>query len=138
MLTTKWHRYGRAEGVNALYIKRLDDAIRDGDPIRSIIRGTAVNSNGRTPGISQSSIDGQISVARKAYDQAGLKPSDTAYVEMHGTGTAVGDVMVSSTSMSMSQIFFPVVNEPMTSRKPNQSLEYFLESQEAIHYLWAD
>ncbi|KAJ6172240.1 polyketide synthase [Penicillium chermesinum] len=85
--------YGRAEAVNALYIKRLGDAIRDGDPIRSIIRGTAVNSNGRTPGITQPSIDGQIAVARKAYDQAGLKPSDTAYVEMHGTGTAVGDVM---------------------------------------------
>ncbi|KAJ5549646.1 polyketide synthase, partial [Penicillium frequentans] len=85
--------YGRADGVNAIYIKRLDDAIRDGDPIRSIVRGVAVNSNGRTPGITQPSIDGQIAVARKAYAQAGLEPSDTAYVEMHGTGTAVGDVM---------------------------------------------
>ncbi|PYH96569.1 polyketide synthase [Aspergillus ellipticus CBS 707.79] len=94
--------YGRADGVNALYLKRLDDAIRDGDPIRSIVRGTAVNSNGRTPGITQPSIDGQISVARKAYDQAGLKPSDTAYVEMHGTGTAVGDVME---AQSISGIF---------------------------------
>ncbi|KAJ5797279.1 polyketide synthase [Penicillium pulvis] len=85
--------YGRADGVNAIYVKRLDDALRDGDPIRSIIRGTATNSNGRTPGITQPSIDGQISVVRKAYDQSGLNPSDTAYVEMHGTGTAIGDVM---------------------------------------------
>ncbi|PYH43222.1 type I polyketide synthase [Aspergillus saccharolyticus JOP 1030-1] len=85
--------YGRGEGVNAIYLKRLDDALRDGDPIRSIVRGTAVNSNGRTPGITQPSIEGQISVARKAYAQAGLNPADTAYVEMHGTGTAVGDVM---------------------------------------------
>lgn len=95
LLNNTHHSYGRADGVNALYIKRLDDAIRDGDPIRSIIRGTATNSNGRTPGITQPSIDGQISVVRKAYDQVGLSPSDTAYVEMHGTGTAVGDVMVS-------------------------------------------
>ncbi|OJZ81972.1 hypothetical protein ASPFODRAFT_84885 [Aspergillus luchuensis CBS 106.47] len=94
--------YGRADGVNALYIKRLDDAIRDGDPIRSIIRGTATNSNGRTPGITQPSIDGQISVVRKAYDQAGLSPSDTAYVEMHGTGTAVGDAME---SQSITRVF---------------------------------
>ncbi|KAJ6036767.1 polyketide synthase [Penicillium herquei] len=85
--------YGRAEAVNAIYIKRLHDAVRDGDPIRSIIRGIAVNSNGHTPGITQPSVDGQISVAKKTYRQALLKPSDTAYVEMHGTGTAVGDVM---------------------------------------------
>lgn len=92
-----------------MYIKRLDDAIRDGDPIRSIIRGTAVNSNGRTPGISQPSIEGQISVSRKAYHQAGLSPADTAYVEMHGTGTAVGDVMVSSRE-SQGFIFVPSIN----------------------------
>ncbi|RAK99273.1 type I polyketide synthase [Aspergillus ibericus CBS 121593] len=85
--------YGRADGVNALYVKRLSDAIRDGDPIRSIIRGTATNSNGRTPGITQPSIDGQEAVSQKAYRRTGLKPADTAYVEMHGTGTSVGDPM---------------------------------------------
>ncbi|PYI07025.1 putative polyketide synthase [Aspergillus sclerotiicarbonarius CBS 121057] len=85
--------YGRADGVNALYVKRLSDAIRDGDPIRSIIRGTAVNSNGRTPGITQPSIDGQEAVSQKAYHRTGLQPADTAYVEMHGTGTSVGDPM---------------------------------------------
>ncbi|PLB47412.1 putative polyketide synthase [Aspergillus steynii IBT 23096] len=85
--------YGRADGVNSVYIKRLSDAMRDGDPIRCIIRGTAVNSNGRTPGVTQPSIDGQEAVARKAYARAGLQPADTAYVETHGTGTAVGDPM---------------------------------------------
>ncbi|GAB1190958.1 hypothetical protein APSETT444_000126 [Aspergillus pseudonomiae] len=83
--------YARADGVGALYIKRLDDAIRDKDAIRSIIRSTAVNSNGRTPGISQPSVDGQEAVIRKAYARAGLNPADTAYVEVHGTGTSVGD-----------------------------------------------
>ncbi|KAI1208447.1 putative polyketide synthase [Annulohypoxylon truncatum] len=83
--------YGRADGVNAIFIKRLDDAIRDGDPIRSIIRSVAVNSNGHTPGITQPSIDGQEAVIRKAYARAKLNPSDTPFVETHGTGTGVGD-----------------------------------------------
>lgn len=44
--------YIKAEGINAVMLKRLDDAIRDGDPIRAVIRGTATNSDGRTPGIA--------------------------------------------------------------------------------------
>ncbi|KAI3340056.1 putative polyketide synthase [Ustulina deusta] len=83
--------YGRAEGVGALYLKRLSDAIRDRDPIRSVIRGTAVNSNGRTPGVMQPSSDGQELVIRKAYARAGILVYDTDYVEAHGTGTAIGD-----------------------------------------------
>ncbi|KAJ5715138.1 Acyl transferase/acyl hydrolase/lysophospholipase [Penicillium malachiteum] len=83
--------YGRAEGVSAVYLKRFSDAIRDGDPIRSIIRGTSVNGNGRTPGIVQPSVEGQKAVIRAAYRRAGLDLTDTDYVEAHGTGTKVGD-----------------------------------------------
>lgn len=83
--------YGRADGIGALYVKRLEDAIRDGDPIRSVIRGTAINSNGRTPGITLPSALGQEAVISKAYAKAGLSVDDTGYVELHGTGTAVGD-----------------------------------------------
>ncbi|KAI8957749.1 putative polyketide synthase [Daldinia sp. FL1419] len=83
--------YGRAEGVGALFLKRLKDAIRDGDPIRGVIRGTATNSNGRTPGVMQPSSEGQEKVMRQAYARAGLSVHDTDYVEAHGTGTAVGD-----------------------------------------------
>jgi acyl transferase domain-containing protein len=78
--------YGRADGVGALYLKRLSDAIRDGDPIRSVIRGTAVNSNGKTQGITLPSAIGQEAVIRKAYRKAGLDFGNTAYVECHGTG----------------------------------------------------
>ncbi|KAH9897461.1 reducing type I polyketide synthase 10 [Xylariomycetidae sp. FL2044] len=85
--------YGRAEGVAALYVKRLHDAVADGDPIRSVIRGTAVNANGRTSGISQPSVEGQVSVIRMAIANANLKPSDISFVECHGTGTAVGDAI---------------------------------------------
>ncbi|KAI0879957.1 polyketide synthase [Annulohypoxylon maeteangense] len=83
--------YGRAEGVNAIYVKRLSDALRDGNPIRAIIRGSAVNASGKTPGISQPSGKLQEAVMRKAYQNAGLDRADTDYVECHGTGTPVGD-----------------------------------------------
>ncbi|KAJ5672571.1 polyketide synthase [Penicillium longicatenatum] len=83
--------YGRADGVGALYVKKLGAALRDGDPIRSIIRASAINANGRTAGITLPSSIGQEEVIRKAYSKAGLSPNDTAYVECHGTGTAVGD-----------------------------------------------
>lgn len=80
--------YGRADGLGALYLKKLSKAIADRDTIRSVIRGTAVNSNGKTPGISLPSADGQEAVIRKAYAKAGLSNfSDTQYVECHGTGT---------------------------------------------------
>ncbi|KAL8716996.1 MAG: hypothetical protein Q9225_005722 [Loekoesia sp. 1 TL-2023] len=85
--------YARAEGVGALYIKSLGTALKDGDPIRAVIRSTAVNSNGRTPGvgISHPSVQGQFEVIRLAYEKAGFDPSQTGYVECHGTGTPAGD-----------------------------------------------
>ncbi|OLN93284.1 Polyketide synthase-nonribosomal peptide synthetase 3 [Colletotrichum chlorophyti] len=83
--------YGRAEAVNAIYIKPLSRALQNGDHIRAVIRGTAINSNGRTNGITQPSAVMQAAVIRKAYANAGLRMADTDYVECHGTGTAVGD-----------------------------------------------
>ncbi|KAL9130123.1 MAG: hypothetical protein Q9217_001597 [Psora testacea] len=83
--------YARADGVGSLYLKRLSDAIKDNDPIRAVIRGTAVGSNGRTRGISAPSADAQVSVIRKAYKMAGLDPRETAFIECHGTGTRAGD-----------------------------------------------
>jgi acyl transferase domain-containing protein len=85
--------YGRAEGAGALYLKRLSDAIRDGDPVRGVIRSSAVNTNGKVPGmgITHPSKKGQERVVRQAYARSGLDPQRTAYVECHGTGTPVGD-----------------------------------------------
>ncbi|KAI0197013.1 hypothetical protein F4808DRAFT_299333 [Astrocystis sublimbata] len=85
--------YGRAEGAGALYVKRLSDAIRDGDPIRGVVRATAVNTNGKVEGmgITHPSKKGQESVVRLAYQKAKLDPNQTAYAELHGTGTPVGD-----------------------------------------------
>ncbi|KAI5926673.1 ketoacyl-synt-domain-containing protein [Camillea tinctor] len=85
--------YGRAEAAGALYLKRLSDAIRDGDPIRGVIRSTAVNTNGKVDGmgITHPSVEGQERVLRMAYEKAGLNQNLTAYAELHGTGTPVGD-----------------------------------------------
>ncbi|BCS08366.1 polyketide synthase [Aspergillus luchuensis IFO 4308] len=85
--------YGRAEGAGAIYLRRLSDAVRDGNPIRAVIRGSALNTNGKVKnqGITHPSLEGQERVLRAAYKRAGLDPTDTLYVECHGTGTPVGD-----------------------------------------------
>nr|ART35027.1 polyketide synthase [Fusarium verticillioides] len=85
--------YGRAEGVGAIYLKRLSDAVRDGDPIRGVIRSSATNNNGKAPGvgITYPGFDGQRNVMRHAYERSGLDPMLTGYFECHGTGTAIGD-----------------------------------------------
>ena len=82
--------YIKAEAVNALVLKRLDDAIRDGDPVRAIIRGTATNSDGRTPGIASPDSQAQATAIRAAYANAGISDlNQTGYLECHGTGTQV-------------------------------------------------
>lgn len=84
--------YARGEAINAVYIKRLDDALRDGDPIRGVIRGTATNFDGKTIGITNPNSDAHEALMRRAYTVANIKkPSDTGFVECHGTGTNVGD-----------------------------------------------
>ena len=84
--------YARAEGFGVLYVKRLSDALNNKDPIRAVIRSTAINANGKTGGISHPSPEGQEAVMRRAYEAAGgLDPDLTGYFECHGTGTAVGD-----------------------------------------------
>ncbi|HEX2324051.1 MAG TPA: type I polyketide synthase, partial [Chloroflexota bacterium] len=83
--------YVRGEGAGIVVLKRLSDALRDGDPVRALIRGTAVNQDGHTNGITVPRAEAQEAVLREAYRRAGVSPSDVRYVEAHGTGTAVGD-----------------------------------------------
>ncbi|KAI0467452.1 PKSKA1 [Xylaria cf. heliscus] len=84
--------YVKAEGINCVYLKRLDDAIKDNDPIRAVIRGSAINSAGRTPGIASPSPQAQAAAIRAAYRNAGISEfRDTAFLECHGTGTLAGD-----------------------------------------------
>lgn len=83
--------FSRGEGFGVVILKSLDDAIRDGDTIRSVVLASAANEDGRTPGISLPSSEAQQALIRKAYRQAGVHPTDTGYVEAHGTGTQAGD-----------------------------------------------
>jgi acyl transferase domain-containing protein len=83
--------YARGEAINAIYIKRLDDALRDGNPIRAIIRSSATNFDGKTPGLSQPSAESQEALIRRAYAAARLPVDETTIIECHGTGTPVGD-----------------------------------------------
>ncbi|KAI1379651.1 fatty acid synthase S-acetyltransferase [Hypoxylon crocopeplum] len=84
--------YARGEAVTAIYVKPLSAAIRDGNPIRAVIRATSHNVDGKTPGMSQPSTDAQEALMRRAYKVAGITDfSQTAMVECHGTGTPTGD-----------------------------------------------
>lgn len=83
--------YGRGEGVAALVIKRLSDAVRDGDPIRAVIRETGANQDGRTPTITSPDAEAQRRLIQQCYTRARLDPLETALVEAHGTGTPIGD-----------------------------------------------
>jgi acyl transferase domain-containing protein len=91
--------YGRGEGAAMVVLKRLDDAILDGDNIRGIIRNSGVNQDGKTPGITVPSRDAQLQLIRQVYSQANLSPLDTKYAEAHGTGTVAGDGKISSGSV---------------------------------------
>lgn len=79
--------YVRGEGIGVLILKHIDDAIRDGDCIRGVIRNVVCNQDGKTPGITLPSSDAQLSLIKQAYDEAGLDMNQTGYFEAHGTGT---------------------------------------------------
>lgn len=100
--TDKAEGYGRGEGVGVVILKRLDDALRDNDSIRAVIRGSRVNQDGRTPGITMPSAEAQLHNIRSLYAEAGLGVDRTAYVECHGTGTPAGDP---KESFAVSQAF---------------------------------
>ncbi|KAL4971435.1 hypothetical protein BDW66DRAFT_165239 [Aspergillus desertorum] len=78
--------YGRGEGVGTVIIKRLSDALAAGDPIRAIIRESALNQDGKSETITSPSEAAQIELMQETYRRAGLSPNDTQYFEAHGTG----------------------------------------------------
>lgn len=79
------------EGAGLVVLKPLQRALSDGDRIYALVRGTAVNHNGRTPWIQAVSAPAQEELVRAALDRAGVHPDDVDYVELHGTGTSTGD-----------------------------------------------
>ncbi|KAL4935944.1 hypothetical protein BDV06DRAFT_228348 [Aspergillus oleicola] len=87
--------YARGEGVAAVVLKRLSDAVADGDTVECLIRATGVNQDGRTTGLTMPSSVAQLHLIESTYARAGLDPRNPKdrcqYFEAHGTGTVAGD-----------------------------------------------
>lgn len=83
--------YVRGEGCGMIVLRRLSDAMADGDRILAVIRGSALNQDGRSGGLTAPNGPSQEAVIRAALDNAGIEASAVSYVETHGTGTPLGD-----------------------------------------------
>ena len=83
--------YVRGEGCGVVVLKRLSSAQRDGDNILAVVRGTAINQDGASQGLTVPNGPSQEAVIRKALAVAGVQPEEVSYVEAHGSGTPVGD-----------------------------------------------
>jgi probable biosynthetic protein (TIGR04098 family) len=83
--------YVRGEGVCALLLKPLADALADGDHVHGVIRGVATNHGGRSQSLTAPNPDAQADLLVSAYEDAGVDPATVGYLEAHGTGTRLGD-----------------------------------------------
>ncbi|WP_137937661.1 beta-ketoacyl synthase N-terminal-like domain-containing protein [Chitinivorax sp. B] len=83
--------FGRGEGCGIVVLKRLNDAIAAGDSIAAVIRGSAINHNGLSNGITSPSGRAQQAVVRRALAVAGIAANEISYLEAHGTGSVQGD-----------------------------------------------
>ncbi len=83
--------FARGEGCGIIVLKRLRDAVADGDQILALVKGSAINHDGPSSGLTVPNQQAQKKVLRQALDNARVKPSDVDYVECHGTGTSLGD-----------------------------------------------
>lgn len=96
-LTRTFDKYadgsGVGEGVVAVMIKPLNRALADGDNIYAVIKGSAVNQDGASMGITAPNAEAQSEVLVKAWRNAGIAPESLTYIEAHGTGTKIGDVI---------------------------------------------
>lgn len=81
----------RAEAAGFIVLKRVEDAIADGDEVLAVIKGSATNSDGHSNGLTAPNPEAQVDVLRRAYADAGVDPAQVDLVEAHGTGTALGD-----------------------------------------------
>ncbi|KXJ38924.1 non-ribosomal peptide synthetase [Bacillus spizizenii] len=82
---------GSGEGVAAILLKPLQDAVRDGDHIYGVIKGSAMNQDGTTAGITAPNPAAQTEVIEMAWKDAGIAPETLSFIEAHGTGTKLGD-----------------------------------------------
>ncbi|HTY28493.1 MAG TPA: beta-ketoacyl synthase N-terminal-like domain-containing protein, partial [Mycobacterium sp.] len=84
---------GRGEGVASVVLRRLEDAVADGQPIYAVVKSSVVNHDGRSNGITAPNRRSQVSLMRRALELAELDAGQIAFVEAHGTGTILGDMI---------------------------------------------
>ncbi|MFJ9031677.1 SDR family NAD(P)-dependent oxidoreductase [Streptomyces sp. NPDC102274] len=84
--------FARAEGGGLVLLKRLSDALVDGDRVHGVILASGTNCDGRTAGLAHPNSVAQEALLRQLYERAGVRPEEVAYVEAHGTGTQAGDL----------------------------------------------
>jgi acyl transferase domain-containing protein len=100
------------EGGGAVILKRLEDALRDGDAIYAVVKGTGSASDGKEVDVLAPSSAGQVSALENAYVDAGIDRESIGYLELHGTGTVVGDL----TELDTVKAFYGRVSEPAAAR----------------------
>lgn len=105
-----------AEGAAIVALRRLDDAVRDGDTILGVIRGIGLSNDGRSSGLLVPSKSGQVRAIRNAFAQSGLHPRDISLLECHATGTPLGDA---TEIESLTEAYTGVTNLPIGSAKSN-------------------
>lgn len=98
--------YVRGEGVGAIFIKKLADAQRDGNPIHAVIRATAENHGGRVTMLTAPNPKAQAELLFEAYDKGDVDPATVGYIECHGTGTSLGDpIEIQALKKSFSDLY---------------------------------
>ncbi len=102
--------YVRGEGICAVILKNKTKALRDGDNIRAIVKGTACNHDGTKEGITMPNSAAQEMLIRKIYKDAGLNTHETTYFEAHGTGTQAGDPRE---TRAIGSVFAPKRDHPL-------------------------
>ncbi|MFI1568584.1 beta-ketoacyl synthase N-terminal-like domain-containing protein [Streptomyces sp. NPDC020490] len=100
----------RGEGCGVVVLKRLDDALADGDRVLAVIRGSAFNHDGRSVGLTVPNASAQESLLRDALTRADARPEQVAFVEAHGTGTPLGDPIE---AYALQQVFGPGREHPL-------------------------
>ncbi|KAL2855595.1 hypothetical protein BJX68DRAFT_216696 [Aspergillus pseudodeflectus] len=109
--------YARGEAVNAIHVKRLSHALRDGDPIRAVIRSVCLNSDGQRTPLLVPSPESHELLMRRSHQLAGIADlSQTAMIECHGTGTIVGDTLE---GRAVAKVFGELGGIVIGSVKPN-------------------
>ncbi|GAA1918537.1 hypothetical protein GCM10009837_49730 [Streptomyces durmitorensis] len=102
--------YVRGEGCGVVVLRRLSDALRDGDRIYAVLRGSAVNNDGASNGLTAPNPRAQADVVRQAWQAAGVAPHQVGYVEAHGTGTPLGDPIEAA---ALGEVFAPGRETPL-------------------------